>query len=60
LFVNPATDVNKLIVIYNLSKKAANYLVADFVNAWILKEMTGQNRNRIFVFDKYVNLFSSK
>lgn len=23
----------------------------------ILKEMTGQTRNRVFVFDNYVNLF---
>lgn len=60
LFVNPITDVNRVIVICSLSKKAANDLVADFVNAGILKEMTGQNRNRIFVFDKYVKLFGSQ
>ena len=57
LFVNPMTDVNKVTAICNLSKKAANDLVADFVNANILKEVTGQNRNRVFVFDKYLNLF---
>jgi len=57
LFINPVTDVNKVTSICSLSKKAANDLVADFVNANILKEMTGQNRNRIFIFDKYVNLF---
>lgn len=51
------TDVNKVTGICNLSKKAANDLVADFVNANILKEVTGQNRNRVFVFDKYLNLF---
>ncbi len=57
LFVEPITDVNKVTIICSLSKKAANDLVADFVNAKILREMTGQNRNRIFVFDKYLNLF---
>ena len=57
LFVNPITDVNKVTAICNLSKKAANDLVSDFVNANILKEMTGQTRNRVFVFDNYVNLF---
>jgi Fic family protein len=57
LFVNPITDVAKVTAICNLSKKAANDLVADFVNAGILKEMTGQHRNRIFMFDSYVKLF---
>lgn len=57
LFVNPITDVAKVTAICNLSKKAANDLVADFVNADILKEMTGQHRNRVFVFDRYVKLF---
>lgn len=57
LFVNPITDVTKVTVICSLSKKAANDLVADFVHAGILKEMTGQHRNRIFMFDRYVKLF---
>jgi Fic family protein len=57
LFVDPITDVSRVTNICSLSKKAANDLVSDFVNANILKEMTGQSRNRIFLFDKYVDLF---
>jgi hypothetical protein len=34
--------------------------VSDFVRAGILKEMTGQNRNRLFVFDEYIRLFSER
>jgi hypothetical protein len=39
------------------SYKSANDLVSDFVNVGILKEMTGQNRNRIFGFDQYLKMF---
>jgi Fic family protein len=43
--------------ITSLSFKAANNLINDFVKAGILKEMTGQSRNRVFVFEKYLGLF---
>jgi Fic family protein len=33
------------------------YLVNSFVEAGILKEMTGKNRNRLFIFEKYIQLF---
>ena len=42
------------------SYKAANDLVLDFVNEGILKEMTGRSRNRVFVFEQYLNLFMIK
>lgn len=32
-------------------------LIADFVRLGILRELTGQRRNREFMFDEYVNLF---
>jgi hypothetical protein len=49
--------VNQVKEITGLSYKAANDLVTDLVNSNILKEMTGQIRNRIFVFDEYIKLF---
>lgn len=57
LFVNPITDVNKAMKICNLSRKAANDLVAGFVQHGILKEITGQTRNRVFMFDRYMQCF---
>ena len=40
-----------------LLEKVANDLVNDFVKAEIIEEITGQSRNRIFVFRKYFDLF---
>ncbi|MCB9262552.1 MAG: Fic family protein [Flavobacteriales bacterium] len=57
LFKNPIIQVTQVQTLLGLSYKAANDMVNDFVQASILEEMTGQNRNRIFVFDQYLKLF---
>jgi Fic family protein len=57
LFKKPVIHVNEARKLLHLSFKAANDLVSDFVNNGILKEMTGQSRNRVFVFDDYLKLF---
>jgi Fic family protein len=57
LFKNPILDTNEVKRETQLSFKAANDLVADFEKQGILKEITGQTRNRLFVFDAYLNLF---
>ena len=43
-----------------LSYKAANDLVQLFVEHGILIEITGQGRNRVFVFEEYLNAFRNK
>ena len=57
LFVQPVITIAKAQKITGLSKKAANDLVAIFTKEKILKEITGQTRNRVFIFDQYLNLF---
>jgi len=57
LFVQPVITIAKAQKITGLSKKAANDLVAIFTKEKILKEITGQTRNRVFIFDHYLNLF---
>jgi Fic family protein len=57
LFVQPVITIAKAQKITWLSKKAANDLVAIFTKEKILKEITGQTRNRVFIFDHYLNLF---
>jgi Fic family protein len=60
LFKKPLVHVNEVKEITKSSYKSANDLVSDLVNAGILKKMTGQNRNRIFVFDQYLKMFEKK
>lgn len=57
LFENPIVYVRQVEAITGLSYKAANALVSDFLKNGILKEMTGQSRNRVFSFEKYLRLF---
>lgn len=60
LFKKPVVHVNQIKDLNKSSYKSANDLVSEFVNAGILKEMTGQNRNRVFVFDEYLKMFERK
>jgi len=57
LFKSPIVGVREVQRKLRLSYKSANELVADFVNEKILVEMTGQSRNRMFSFEKYISLF---
>jgi len=60
LFSSPVVTVKGVQSVTNLSSKAANDLTKLFVDRGILKEMTGYHRNRIFVFEEYLNLFENK
>lgn len=57
LFEQPIVSVNQVGTITQLSYNAANTLTNDFIKAGILVEMTGQTRNRLFVFQRYLSLF---
>jgi len=54
LLKKPIVNVNQAKEETKLSYNAANSLISDFVEAKILKEITGHNRNRVFVFDEYL------
>jgi Fic family protein len=58
LFEHPIISVKDAAKICQCSYKAANDLVAQFQTNGYLREMTGQSRNRLFVFDEYLNIFS--
>lgn len=58
LFKHPVTDVEQAQKICNLSYKAANDLVADMCKHGILIEITGQSRNRMFMFSSYIATFN--
>lgn len=57
LFNKLVIHVNEAQALLGVSYKAANDLVNEMVRSGLLKEMTGQRRNRIFVFDEYLKLF---
>lgn len=57
LFIKPVIHVKQVQEHLSISYKAANQLVSDFVEADILKEVTGNSRNRVFSFTGYIKLF---
>jgi Fic family protein len=57
LFAHPFVAVKNVEEITGLSKKAANDLVQAFVANGVMEEMTGNSRNRLFVFNQYLDLF---
>lgn len=60
LFRKPIVTTRDVESITKLSPKAVNDLVNLFVEKKILKENTGYQRNRIFVFDEYLKMFEQK
>lgn len=59
LFRNPVTTVDQATKICNISFKAANDLIAQLQKDKYLKEITGQTRNRTFIFEPYLDAFKN-
>lgn len=59
LFKDPVITIDKAAKTCNLSYKAANDLVTKMQEKKYLKELTGQSRNRIFIFEPYLNIFEN-
>lgn len=57
LFKNPVVSVKEIQEITGLSPKSSGELTNLFVENGILVEITKQQRNRIFSFKEYLNLF---
>jgi Fic family protein len=57
LFKNPVVRPDEIAQTTGLSAVSAYKLLADFERLKILKEITGGQRNRIFVFEEYLNVF---
>jgi Fic family protein len=54
---HPVVSIRTVEETCGLSSKAAGDLVALFVQKGLLKEFTGQTRNRMFVYEPYLNAF---
>ncbi|KKN00515.1 hypothetical protein LCGC14_1137070, partial [marine sediment metagenome] len=57
LYARPVIDVKWVTNILDTSTNTASTLIGDLVNYGVLVEITGQRRNRLFVFNDYLNLF---
>ena len=57
LYQEPAVNVNQVADLLGVKYYAANQLVGALVDLGILQEMTGWQRNRLFVFRRYLNVF---
>ena len=57
LFKKPVVTTKDVQMKTGLSLKSANKLTQIFVEQKILKETTGYQRNRVFIFDDYVRMF---
>lgn len=60
LFKRPAVTVNQVADLLGLQYHASNKLVQALVEMNILKEITGYQRNRNFLFKQYIDIFSEK
>lgn len=57
LYARPVVDVNQAATLIDATTNTASTLIADMVGHGVLTEVTGQRRNRIFVFNEYIELF---
>lgn len=57
LYARPVIDIKALAILLNVTPKTANTLVADLTKYGLLKEITGKQRNRLFIFQDYLSLF---
>lgn len=57
LYKYPIINLGYLVDELGISKQTANTMINELVRLKILYEVTGQKRNRLFVFQDYINLF---
>lgn len=60
LYGKPVLDSQDTAADLSVHPSTALRLIEDFVRLGILKEITGYKRNRIFVFEKYLQLFEQE
>ncbi len=60
LYARPVIDIKAIAVHLNTTTNTATALIRDLVNNGVLEEVTGQRRNRLFVFQQYIALFRNQ
>ena len=59
MYAEPITNVNRVVEKLNMNYPTTNRLLKSLTELGMLKEITGFSRNRLFVLEKYLNLFRS-
>ena len=57
LYARPVVDVKAVVSILDTTPNTAAALIRDLVDSAVLVEITGQRRNRLFLFKEYMALF---
>jgi len=60
LYEHPAVTVNQVMELLNIQFNPASNLITSLIDMGILKEITGQRRNRVFLFEPYFKIFADK
>ena len=60
LYVNPTVTVNQVSELLGSKYLAANQLISALVDVGIIAESTGWQRNRMFIFRRYLQIFDHK
>ncbi|VAW45163.1 Fic domain protein, Pden_3305 type [hydrothermal vent metagenome] len=58
LYKQPLVDIKQTALILNVKTNTASSLIKDLVKLNILEEMTGKQRNRLFIFKHYLMIFN--
>ena len=59
MYAEPITNVNRVVEKLNMNYPTTNRLLKSLTELGVLKEITGFSGNRLFVLEKYLNLFRS-
>ena len=59
LYGHPVIDVKWATRVLDSSTNTAAAMINDFITHGVLVEITGQKRNRFFIFQEYVSIFKS-
>ena len=59
LYKRPIIDIKIVATILSINTSTAASLIADFTSYKILHEITGQRRNRLFIFDAYFDILNN-
>ncbi len=60
LYQRPFTTVNSTMELLGLKYVPASKLIAALVDLGILNEVTGYKRNRIYMFEQYLDVFRNE